>query len=151
MATPTAIPGFQLQMRRTFAARRERVFDAWITREQLEAWFCHSKPNLTGQITDFDPRPGGRYAIVVQDTEGKTSRLRGEYREIDRPEKLVFTWFWETQPEHGETTITLEFLYLDDKTEMILTQEHFPNVKSRDGHGNGWTMCFDSLTRFLEQ
>lgn len=151
MATPAAVPGFQLQMRRTFAARRERVFDAWITREQLDAWFCHAKPNATGQITEFDPRPGGRYAIVVEEAEGKVFRLRGEYREIDRPRKLTFTWFWETQPEHGETTITLEFFDLGEQTEMILTQEHFPNVKSRDRHGDGWTRCFDSLTRFLER
>jgi uncharacterized protein YndB with AHSA1/START domain len=150
MASPIPATGFTLEMRRTFAAPREKVFQAWTEREKLEAWFCHSKPSMTGRYTEFDLRPGGRYRAEVSDANGKTHVLQGVYQEIKPPERLVFSWSWETSPQYGETVVTLEFLERGTETELVLIQEAFPTAESRDAHNTGWTPCFDSLDRFLK-
>lgn len=152
MASPTQAPSeTTLQIRRVFQAPRTRVFHAWTDPKQMEAWFCHAKPELTGRLIEMDARPGGRYRFEISDASGKNFRLIGEYREIQAPEKLVFTWFWETEPSYGETVVTLEFVDLGDKTELILTQERFASTEARDKHNHGWAFCLDSLQRFVEK
>ncbi len=47
MATAKQIPEFTLQIRRTFAAPREKVFAAWARREQLEQWMCKDAATST--------------------------------------------------------------------------------------------------------
>lgn len=37
---PTPSEEYLLQIHRTFAAPRQRVFDAWAQPEQLERWMC---------------------------------------------------------------------------------------------------------------
>jgi uncharacterized protein YndB with AHSA1/START domain len=63
----------------------------------------------------------------------------------------VFTWYWETEPEHGNTVVTLEFVDLGAKSELILTHEHFANSDARDKHNNGWAFVLDSLQRAVER
>ncbi|MBA2585094.1 MAG: SRPBCC domain-containing protein, partial [Chthoniobacterales bacterium] len=45
--------------------------------------------------------------------------------------------------------ITLEFHSRDQQTELVLTQEKFASVESRDRHEQGWTGCLDQLERFF--
>jgi hypothetical protein len=63
----------------------------------------------------------------------------------------VFTWFWETEPAYGNTVVTLEFVDLGNKSELILTHERFANSDSRDKHSIGWAFCLDSLQRTVEK
>jgi uncharacterized protein YndB with AHSA1/START domain len=50
--------------------------------------------------------------------------LTGEYRVIQPPEKLVFTWGFESDEESAESLITLRFLARGAQTEIILTHEY---------------------------
>jgi uncharacterized protein YndB with AHSA1/START domain len=150
MASASTGSDFSLQIKRIFNAPREKVFEAWTDPEKLGHWFCNSRPEYSGRVTELELRPGGRYRLEVHDKSGKLQVLRGEYKEIDAPEKLSFTWFWETQPEYGETLIVLAFNDIDGKTELVLTQGSFPTVTGRDAHNRGWVVCFDSLERLLE-
>lgn len=73
--------------------------------------------------------------------------LVGTYREVRPPEKLVYTWSWEGQPDFGETLVTVEFRDLGSSTEVVLTHEFFPNEEARQNHDKGWNSCLDRLAK----
>jgi uncharacterized protein YndB with AHSA1/START domain len=110
MASSVASPATTMHIRRVFNAPRERLFRAWTDPKKMTEWFCHAKPERIGKLVVMDVRPGGRYGFDISDANGKVFKVRGEYLEIKTPEKLVFTWFWETEPEYGNTLVTLEFV-----------------------------------------
>jgi uncharacterized protein YndB with AHSA1/START domain len=66
MAAPHQKPEYTLQIRRTFAAPREKVFAAWARREQLEKWMCKDVASLGRTPLRFLPllssrKHGGKY------------------------------------------------------------------------------------------
>jgi uncharacterized protein YndB with AHSA1/START domain len=74
----------------------------------------------------------------------------GVYQQIIPPEKLVFTWRWESpNTNEPETLVTVEFYEKGNQTEIILKHELFPDILQRDKHGEGWIGCMDHLERFL--
>ena len=136
-----------LHLKRTFAATREKVFRAWTDPEALKRWW--GPEGFSTPAAEIDLRVGGKYRIAMRSPHGDTYQLVGTYREVRPPEKLVYTWAWEAEPEQGETLVTVEFLDRGDSTEVILTHELFPNEKVRDEHGKGWTGSLDRLAKTL--
>ncbi len=151
---------FLLQIHRTFAASRQRVFDAWAKPEQLERWMC--KDVAAHQVIhhEQDIRPGGRWRIEIRDT-AKNEVYWGEgiYREVKPPEKIVFTWSWfkevpgaANEDMHSGSTITVvtvEFFERGDQTEVVLTQQGLGSEKLRTEHEQGWTGCLNLMERTL--
>ena len=159
MATPHSVPGFTLQLRRLFHAPREKVFAAWTQREQLEQWMCRDVPSHVVIHHVQEIRTGGRYLIEVRDPEkGQTYWGQGVYREVQPPERLVFTWVWTREHPEGEnvhpgseqTEVQVEFFARGTSTELVLTQAVFAGEKLRDEHDRGWNGCFDALATVLE-
>ena len=75
----------------------------------------------------------------------------GRFREVSAPERLVFTWQWQTEPldAAGESLVTVEFIDRGESTEVRLTHEGFPAAEVRDNHEEGWTSCLENLGGFL--
>ena len=140
----------RLELRYRFKATRERVFRAWTEPELIKKWFQAGTGFIT-TIAEVDLRIGGRFRIgMLAPQSDIASVATGIYRQIQQPEKLVFTWSWEH--EHGvETLVTVELLDLGDQTELVLIHENFSGQEARDQHLQGWAGCLDSLTRFLEK
>ncbi len=152
MATPTPTPtrprrSASLQLRRTFRAPRERVFQAWTTPEEMKRWKAPGP--LTTPLAEVDLRVGGKYRIHMREPDGAEHRLIGVYREVDPPKRLVYTWSWEDSPDMGETLVTVEFLDRAGATEVVLTHELFPTDEVRNQHEHGWSGCFDKLAETL--
>jgi len=137
-----------LQIRRSFTAPAERIFQAWTQKEQFSKWFSPTK-EFKIIVHAMDVRPGGNYRVEMQAPDGKLHIVAGIYREVNPPEKLVFSWSWETDPEHGETEVSLEFVSVGKGTELTLTQRFFPTRTARDEHYKGWTGCLDRLEESL--
>jgi uncharacterized protein YndB with AHSA1/START domain len=152
MTTTTAIPTTDttLYMKRTFSVPRERVFDAWVNPELLQRWFAASKDYMS-PYAEVDLKVGGRFRMAMKHVEkGNQHVATGLYKEIKRPEKLVFTWEWEGEPENGQTLVTVELREVEGLTEMLFKQEFFPNKERRDDHEKGWTGCFETLAGALQ-
>jgi len=145
--TPAAAPA--LVLRRTYAAPRQRVFDAW-TKPEFAVKFLG-----TGEVTvpeaRMDVRTGGSYTIVMLMPDGERWNVRGTYREVRPPERLCMTWRWEEDKPEDEydTLLTLEFNELGGGTELVLTHEQFASVDSRDRHETGWTAIMQQLGAFV--
>lgn len=144
MATPSTTPA-AVQVKRTFAAPREKVFEAWVNPKMMAKWFarCHNAPLV--EVLEADARPGGNYRIVVTDDKGKLYRGQGTYREVRSPEKLAFTWRWD-HDDYGDSVVHVDFRVLADSnfTEVTLTHEALPE-RAREDHRKGWEQCYDML------
>ncbi len=157
MATPQRGPETRLQIRRTFAATRARVFEAWTQREKLDKWMCRDNPQNSPRYIEFDVRPGGTNRMEIRTADGHLYLQRTTFRQVEPPAKLVFTWAWERLSASGEkeeqqeeTLVTVEFHERGDSTEVVLTHELFRTAEQRDRHSVGWNGCFDVLARILE-
>lgn len=147
VSRPQPDPDTSLTVRRTFAARRERVFRAWTDPESLRQWSC--PVGMTVTEAEVDLRVGGAYRVAMLPSDkGEASVAYGTYREIHPPERLVYTWRWEGG-EMGETLVTVEFRDLGSETEVVLVHEFFPAPDVRDLHNQGWAACMEHLAQAL--
>src|SRR5262245_44126361 len=78
-----------LHLEKTLAALPDRVFAACVEAEKLAEWW--GPAGFTSPSIEIDLRVGGRYRIRMQPPEGDAFHLRGEYREIDAPNRTVFS------------------------------------------------------------
>ena len=150
MTNPNLDPATVLQLRRTIPAARPRVFRAWTDPAQLKKWFAVAD-GFTTPIADVDLRIGGRYRLGMKPPGNDPVLIvGGVYREIMTPEKLVFTWRWESADEdEPETLVTVNFIERGNVTEVVLHHELFASEALRDKHAEGWTGCMDHLGHLL--
>jgi uncharacterized protein YndB with AHSA1/START domain len=139
----------ELTITRLFAAPRALVFAAWTKDEHLAHW--SGPEGFTTTEHSMDLRVGGEFRACLRSPEGTDHRLRGVYREIVPPERLVFTHAWEdaaggTSPE---TIVTITFAEEAGRTRMTFHQAGFTTVGSRDGHRDGWSSSFNRLEQYL--
>lgn len=115
-----------------------RAFDAWLRETDLRVWLAP-----LGEV-ELDARVGGRFRIVMQrdDRDGGPIEHVGQYRELDRPRRLVFTW--NSPYTDGESLVTVELTPAGDGTRIVLTHEGLP-AEARDGHADGWGGFLDRL------
>jgi uncharacterized protein YndB with AHSA1/START domain len=107
------------RIERTFAASPEEVFDAWTSPDVLQRWW--GRANWSPSSLDVDLRVGGGYSLRMLDADGRPHAVGGEYREVERPHRLVYTWCWE--------------------------HSGLPTEGSRGAHGDGWGGALESLAR----
>lgn len=148
MATTQTQPEHFLQVKRTFAAPRDRVYRAWTDARQFAQWFHPSTDHKT-VITRLDLREGGKYSIEMHHKDGNIHRMWGTYEEVRPPEKLVFSWRWSGDESIPDTMVTVLFTDLGDSTEVSLTHERFVSVAERDNHNHGWQGCLGQLEAYL--
>jgi uncharacterized protein YndB with AHSA1/START domain len=128
------------------------VFDAWTKPELLARWF-----GAGGWTCEVDLRPGGAYRYVLCGADGAEIVLRGVYREVVRPERLVTTEAFEGFSEVGwraedETVTTAVFTEQDGKTTWTATVL-YPSREVRDAALQlepAWKGMGDSLDRLAE-
>jgi uncharacterized protein YndB with AHSA1/START domain len=137
-------------MTRVLPAPPPVVFDAFADPDKLARWW--GPAGFTAPSVDFEPRAGGSYRIEMQPPEGDPFHLVGEFREVDPPRRLVFTFVWEPpDPDDVETLVELSFRDLGDSTEVAFAQGEFKTEPRRELHRDGWSEGFDRLEALLSQ
>jgi uncharacterized protein YndB with AHSA1/START domain len=136
-----------VRIERTFDAPAEDVFDAWTSEEVISRWF---KPAQGWQeaSAQVDLRVGGRVRVVMRTPDGEPVGAGGEYTEIDRPNRLAFTWTFDDDPTN-EQMIELEFTERDGVTTVLFVNSNISEVERRDAQYDGWSTCFDEIERVL--
>lgn len=141
--TATAQTAVQLTVRREIKATAEELFDAFLDAESL-AEFMRPGSDQNSDVT-ADGRVGGKFNIDMH-VNGTVIPHWGEYRELDRPNKIVFTWNSKNTNDH-ETVVTVKFVPVAGakmRTEVILTQSGLPEHQIK-GHIGGWTRIIEIL------
>ena len=95
-----------LTVRRTFDATRERVFDAFTDREQVDRWW--GPDGFTTTTDEMDVRSGGVWRFVMVGPGGEEYRNLVVYDEVEAPERLTYTHGSPDDPEQFEVTVTFE-------------------------------------------
>ena len=137
-----------LELTRTLPAPPAVVFAAFTDSNELAKWWGPEGLE-TGKV-DFAPQVGDGYRIEMQPPEGDAFYIRGEFREVDPPARLAFTFAYE-EPDRDdvENLVVLAFRDLDGSTEATLTQGPFRTEPRRALHHDGWSDSFDKLERLI--
>jgi uncharacterized protein YndB with AHSA1/START domain len=137
-----------VQVVRRFEFSAERVFDAWLDPNTAGQWlFAHeSRPMIKVEI---DPRVGGSFNITRRDGDDVNDDVEhvGEYLEIDRPRRLVFTF---SVPKFAKqiTRVTVDIVPVDGGCQLTLTHEDvLPEWASATESGWGNILNSLALTR----
>ncbi len=140
-------PPPSVRVTRRIAFPPERVFDAWLD-PRLAAQWLFATPRGKMVRAETDPRVGGRFIFVDRRGEEEVEHT-GEYLEIDRPRRLVFTF---GVPKYSKdfTRVTVELAPCEGGCELTLTQEVHPGwahfaFRSQDG----WTKIVEGLAASL--
>lgn len=143
----TAQSRLALRVTRRFKTSPERVFDAWLD-PAMAGKFLYATP--TGQMVrvEIDARPGGRY-VIVERRNGEDAAHFGEYLEIDRPRRLVFTLSAEENSPDADR-IVVEIVPLQTGCELTLTHETSAPADMKDRITQGWVGVLAGLDATLE-
>lgn len=147
MDANTEIAKRELTMTRTFDAPRALVFKAWTQPEHIVRWWgCPQTQKI-----DFtnDLRVGGELRAEMSLEDGTLHVVIGTYLEIDEPERLSFTWDWESGGLGTETVVTIVLEEVGDQTRMTMTHRLFDTTELRDLHNEGWTESLGRLEAAL--
>ncbi|MDB5699631.1 MAG: Activator of Hsp90 ATPase 1 family protein [Alphaproteobacteria bacterium] len=141
-----------LHLRRVFDAPRELVWLAW-TRPAMALNWLGPVEWPAVEVTQ-DLRVGGAWSALLKSAHGdETLRQGGVYREIDPPNRLVFTFKWGDHHEDGAPVDTIVTVVLTeitpDRTLMEFTHQHLKSSDSARGHRDGWTSSFERLGHWL--
>ncbi|HUK96128.1 MAG TPA: SRPBCC family protein [Gaiellaceae bacterium] len=113
----------------SIAASPETVWELLVDPGKVTRWM--------GERAAFDARPGGAYHLAV--VPGHTAR--GEFVEVDRPHRLVFTFGWEdgsSEVEPGTTTVEFELEPQGEGTLLRFTHSGLPSRETAASHAEGW-------------
>jgi uncharacterized protein YndB with AHSA1/START domain len=123
-ATDTAV------YERTIAidASPETVWEFFVDPQKLMRWM--------GIDAELEPQPGGIYHCKV--IPGHTAR--GEFVEVDKPHRVVFTWGWDGNDgvPPGSSTIEAELTPEGKGTSLRFVHRELPSAEAVASHAHGW-------------
>jgi uncharacterized protein YndB with AHSA1/START domain len=131
-------------VRRRFRTPPERVFDAWLNPKTAGKWLFATARGQTACV-EIDARAGGWFYIVER-WDGKNVEHIGEYREIVRPRRLVFTLSVEKYSLDFER-VTVVFDPHETGCEISLTQKTKPELARQVS--DDWIRMLEGLATVL--
>lgn len=137
----------RVRVTRRYTASPERVFDAFLDPAKAGR-FMFATP--AGQMVrvEIDARVGGRFTFTDR-RDGEDAVHVGEYLEIDRPRRLVFSFSvddFATEPDR----VSIDIVPLEAGCELTLTHEMKPEwADYADRTSAGWTGILEGLANVL--
>ncbi len=135
-----------LEVSRHIHSAPERVFDAWLDPDQVGQWLFATPEGVMEQV-EIDPKVGGQF-LIVERRGVEAAEHFGEYLEIDRPRKLVFTF--SAQRGAGFTKVTVTIAAEGEGSRLVLVHEMDPVwAEYEDRTREGWTKIVEGLAQTL--
>jgi uncharacterized protein YndB with AHSA1/START domain len=144
----------EIVMTRSFDAPRKLVFDALTKPELLKRWF-----GVIGgwQLVEcqVDLRVGGQYRYLWRGPNGEQMGMRGVFREVVPPERIVNTEKFDEAWYPGEAVGTVTLVEKGGKT-TLTTIVRYDSREAREAvlkspMEQGAAAGYDVLDRFLEE
>lgn len=132
---------------RTIDSPIEKVFDAWLDPVMLSRFMLPAQGMANPQVK-CDPRKGGEFEILMHVGENQVPHT-GKYLELDRPNRLAFTW--ESPASLPDSVVTLDFSKVDENTtDVRLAHVKFIDETRRSNHESGWGNILTALNQLLD-
>jgi len=129
-------------------ASAERIFEALTDPVQRVKWWG-SEGRFQTTHMESDLRLGGKWTMSGDGIGGKPFKVSGEYREIERPRRLVFTWLPNWQEDAIESIVRFDLEEKDGITTVRLTHSGLTTDSSRASH-KGWPQILSWLQTYVE-
>jgi uncharacterized protein YndB with AHSA1/START domain len=132
-------------VQRIIRAGAQEIFDAWTNPAEMGHWMT---PVGTARA-EVDLRVGGRFRLLMAD-EHLSIEHSGEYRVIQPPTLLVFTWRSEFTGMR-DTLVTVRLTPRGaDQTELEITHE-LATENEATSHAGGWNQLVSRLAEHVER
>ena len=133
---------------RLFDAPRHLVFEAMHKPEHIKRWWGILDEGYSVPVCEVDLRPGGAWRFVNRTPKGQLVAFHGVYREVNPPDRVVFTEIFEEYPDSG-SVVTAVFTEENGKTRLTMTAT-YPSLEVRDavlktGMERGAAISYDRL------
>jgi uncharacterized protein YndB with AHSA1/START domain len=141
---------YGIRLTRVFEAPREQVWSEWTEPERFADWYGGPECEVPLDTVSMDVRPGGKWRLTMfAPPDRRRIEWKGEYLEVDPPERLVFTV--SDQPhEDAYELVTVVLTALDqDRTEMHFEQRGSLSPEAYEQATEGWGAFFDRLDERL--
>jgi uncharacterized protein YndB with AHSA1/START domain len=140
-------------MTRLFDAPRDLVFEAMSKPEHIKRWWGCLGEGYSVPVCEVDLRVGGAWRFVNRHPKGEAA-FHGVYREIDPPERVVFTEIFEEFPD-AESVVTAVLTEENGKTRLTATVR-YPSLEVRDavmqsGMAHGAAISYDRLEEVAQE
>lgn len=129
-------------------APTELVFEALTNPAQRIKWWGGEGRFQTTHM-ESDLRPGGKWMMSGNGIGGRPFTIKGEYRQIERPFLLVFTWLPDWQEEPFESLVRFDLNETNGVTAVRLTHSGLTTDSSRLSH-KGWPQILTWLQAYSE-
>jgi uncharacterized protein YndB with AHSA1/START domain len=129
-------------------ASAERVFAALVDPAQRVAWWGQ-KGRFEAHDMQSDLRPGGRWVMSGLSPGGRPFTVAGEYRTVEPPRVISFTWLPSWDEDATETLVRFDLDEMNGVTTVRLTHSGFASEASRSKH-QGWPQILSWLQRYVE-
>jgi uncharacterized protein YndB with AHSA1/START domain len=157
MSTPTlkveARGDREIVMTRVFDAPRRLVFDAFTKPELLKRWLT-GPPGWTFVVCEIDLRVGGALRYLWRGPAGEEMGMRGVFREISPPERIVGTEKFDQAWYPGEAVGTVVLIEQGGKTTLTQTivyeSREASEIVLKSPMEGGVAMSYNQLAELLK-
>jgi uncharacterized protein YndB with AHSA1/START domain len=131
----------------TIDAPAERIFEALTNPEQRKQWWGSEGRFQTTHV-ESDLRVGGKWKMSGSGF-GRPFTVTGEYRVIERPRVLAFTWLPSWQADAAETLVRFDLSETNGTTTVRVTHSEL-TPEGAEAH-KGWAQILAWLRAFAER
>ena len=145
----TTAPLLSFDLDRTYAAPRERVWDAFTRAELLERWAC---PDTSWRVSscEVDARTGGGYRLRFGPRpDGDAYSETAVFAVFEPVERLVLDVVTSGEDTSERSRCTVLLLPVDGGTRLELTVDGLSDAEAAGHLRVGWTWCLEGIAEVL--
>jgi uncharacterized protein YndB with AHSA1/START domain len=97
-------------------------------------------------MAEADVRVGGHFRVRFRMLDGSEHESQGEYLELVKPERVVFSWRWTGgQEDPGISRVEIRLRAIPEGTELTFTHALLHDEETRRSHEAGWIGSLNKL------
>lgn len=146
---PTGLP--EMTLTRVINAPLELLWEVWTNPHHIAQWW--GPQGFTNPICEWEAQDGKKIFINMIAPDGSSHPIDGEFKEVVKPERLVFITAKtdNTGNRIVEIINTVNFTSIADKTRITI---HAKVLKAPqaflEGMGDGWNTSMDKLENYIQ-
>ena len=138
-----------VRLHRVITAKPEKIYRAFLEPDAIASWL---PPNgFLCTVHELDAKIGGKHKMSFRNfTTGHSHAFGGEYLELVKGEKLVYTDRFDDPNLPGEMKVTVILKAVSVGAEMTVEQEGIPDMIPVEACYLGWQESLRKLAKLVE-
>lgn len=139
-----------LKVKKIINAPAGLLFECWLSAEHLLNWWGPDDVQCVN--AELDPVPGGKYRILNRVGAERFVQISGEFKIIEPPRKLQFTWNVDGMAEEVVTVLFAPagVKTASMKTEITVIHQRIVDAAVCESHRRGWQGCLANLETYAD-